>query len=476
MANKDILDELFKNYKNKFNGLGGLAKSVGTAAKTAGKALPGWAYMLPVATQGLVNKSISDFDTKIKGQEFIKNLNDVGATLRAQQRMKGSPSKFIRDVLSVPGLNQATIDAYKQLQKQGLQQTPAATQKQIDKASEEVTGQVLPQDIGPDFKPLPSLPMNAINWDESRYAQPGANGLPVGSGELPDFLPVEKPNGVVSKTQTNQPLSQDKAEANQGLSIDDIIALAQQQSQISNEFSKPVSDYLQSYIENYDKNNRASFWRTLGLAGVSKLLGEKTPMEAARYADYNKNNAGLFNMVDSLSKVREQQNFNPLPIYGNIAIANAMGLSPITAMANPDLIKIYSTMYGHNLGYTEAMNKLRAEQDIANMLEQGRADRASNENILKQNELELKRWQHQNPTNTLPAQAQLIGSLVQAASFDPNMRAIINTPQFIEYAMKLTGYDPSQIANTMTPQQQAKVLMAPGNKSGLNIPAPPRAR
>lgn len=475
MANKDILDELFKNSKNKFNGLknvqktpnnkmwGPLGLGIGAGLSLQG-AIEARKYLKSLGEYGAVADQNKD------ARQIIKDFNSL---YFKNNNGNGIGNKGIETIMRLNGLYDVPA---KKSQLNQVAQPTAPTQQQLDQAAKTVTGQVLPKDTGPEFKSLPALPVNAINWDESKYASPGANGLPVGGGELPDFLPVEKPDGVISKTQPKQEPSQDKTEANQGLSIDDIIALAQQQSQISNEFNKPVSDYLQSYIENYDKNNKASFWRTLGLAGVSKLLGEKTPMEAARYADYNKNNAELFNIVNSLSKVREQQNFNPLPIYGNIAIAKAMGLSPITAMANPDLIKIYSTMYGQNLGYTEAMNKLRAEQEIANMLERGRSDRASNENILKQNELELKRWQHQNPINTLPAQAQLIGSLINAASFNPTMRDVISTPAFMEYAMRLTGYDPGQIANTMTPQQQAKALMAPGNKSGLNIPAPPRAR
>ena len=474
MANNDILDNLFRGAQNK---LSQTKRTLGTQPKR------GLSKFLNIPTAVGVG-GLMGLQGSIDTRKYLKSLGEYGEVAdpnkSARQIVQDFNSLYFKNNKS--GVGDKGIETIMKMA--GLYNPPTKTatieqpskQQQLNQVSKEVTGQVLP--IEPDnqsidtLPALPILPRNAVEWDRVQIATPGASGLPT---NIPPELYSGQPNVSLPTNQVGnrvEPLTQNRQQV--GPSLDDLLALAQADHLTSSQFNQPYITALQSVIDSYNKNQEDNFYRDLYLAAQAGLGRNSAYAQMIGGYDKNKDAITVANLVKQLGEARNQQAFNPLPIMGNVAVANAMGLSPITAMANPDLLKIYSTMYGQNLGYTEAMNRLRNETAIANMLEAGRTNRAQLDAQLNRDKMELERWKQLNPTNQLPAQAQLIGSLINAASFNPAMRDLL-TPEFLNYATRLTGYTPS-IQGIVTPQQQAQAIMNPNTRSGLNIPTPPRAR
>lgn len=225
-----------------------------------------------------VNKANSDFATKQAGQKFIDYLDNVGATLDAQSKMKGSPSKFVRDVLSTPGLNQATIDAYKKLQSGELK--PAS---KPSKKTSPVKG-VAKGNITKNSYPKGSVTQDMLvggSYIPYNESLEGGEGLP----PLPDNLPVDGVSVAYNSTYGGNSYPGGKLGPSLGINYTDPITLDDlgiidpaKLQQIRDTYSLSPDDYLGMYKDDYRRIGEqalANKWSRMNVAPYSELAARQ---------------------------------------------------------------------------------------------------------------------------------------------------------------------------------------------------------
>lgn len=288
----------------------------------------------------------------------------------------------------------------------------------------------------PPIEPLKEEPKKtAVTNKPNLYNFDPATGLPI--------LPGESIGLDTNSYDTIQPPSQNQAVGNQqqtkqpGRTVNDIIALAQAQQQLRNEQMAPYIEALQEAMEKYGEGRNRNFFRDLGLAGLTGLTGNQAYSRMIGGYDDNQVLDKRLSLQQQLAGLKQQQLFDPTPIYGNAELVQRMGLAPEAALANPDFLKQYANIYNYGLDYNAVLARLKQQE------QQNALDRQLKWNI------------HMNPQyNTLASQAQLGSSLLSNMQISPALRESM-TPEMIQYLISLTGYKPGS-----TPVQAQK----PGQK------------
>lgn len=258
-----------------------------------------------------------------------------------------------------------------------------------------------------------------------------ATGLPILPGEAVG-LDTNSYDTIQSPPQ-NQAVGNQQQTKQAGRTIEDIIALAQKQQQLRNEQMAPYIEALQEAMEKYGANRENNFKRDLSLASLSGMT--KNPAYAKMIGSYDENQQleKRLALQKQLADLKQQQLFDPTPIYGNAELVQRMGLAPEAALANTDFLKQYANIYNYGLDYNAVLARLKQQE------QQNALDRQLKWNI------------HMNPQyNTLSSQAQLGSSILSNMQFSPALRESM-TPEMIQYLISLTGYKPG---STPAPAQQ----------------------
>lgn len=282
---------------------------------------------------------------------------------------------------------------------------------------------------------LPILPEEAIDWGtkDNNLTQPPTQSQAVGYTQ-----PVQQ-----TSQQPQQPQQSEVA-------IDDIVALAQAQHQLRNEQMAPYIEAIQEAMEKYGANKENNFKRDLSLASLAGMT--KNPAYAKMIGLYDENQPmeKRLALQQQLAGLNQQQLFDPNQIYGNAELVQRLGLSPMAALANPDVLKQYANIYNYGLDYDAVLARLKQQE------QQNALDRA------------LKWEMHMNPQyNTLASQAQLGSSILANMQFSPALRESM-TPEMIQYLISLTGFKPNGQPVVNQPQQPGVVPQQVPTRGNLN--------
>lgn len=369
-------------------------------------------------------KSIYDVDSK----ELNRIKRDFNSLYFKNPANLGPTSKALQAIVSLPAFG--TAPGYKGLEKfvsnlvgdtNGYTEPNGMANPPIEPLKEEPKKTANQNSIKKyQFDPLtglPILPEEAVEWD--------------GGGEGLTQPPSQ--NQAVGYTQPNQQGQQAQQQTKQaGRTVDDIIALAQAQQQLRNEQMAPYIETLQEAMEKYGANRENNFKRDLSLASLSGMT--KNPAYASMIGRYDENQPleKRLALQQQLAGLRQQQLFDPTPIYGNAELVQRMGLAPEAALANPDFLKQYANIYNYGLDYNAVLARLKQQE------QQNALDR-------------MLKWDiHMHPQyNTLASQAQLGSSLLSNMQISPALRNSM-TPEMIQYLISLTGYKPG---STQVPAQ-----------------------
>ena len=184
---------------------------------------------------------------------------------------------------------------------------------------------------------------------------------------------------------------------------------------------------LQEAMDKYGEGRNRNFFRDLGLAGLTGLTGNQAYSRMIGGYDENQPLEKRLALQQQLAGLKQQQLFDPTPIYGNAELVQRMGLAPEAALANTDFLKQYANIYNYGLDYNAVLARLKQQE------QQNALDRQLKWNI------------HMNPQyNTLASQAQLGSSLLSNMQISPALRESM-TPEMIQYLISLTGYKPGSI-------------------------------
>ena len=353
------------------------------------------------AEQSLKNtgRSLSNLDAnelnRIKrdfNSLYFSNPKNIGPTSRVLQAIVSVPASG-----KAPGLNNILGGSGKYTEPSGMNKPPIEPLKKETKKTA-VTNKPNFYDFDPATG-LPILPGEAVGLDTNNYGttQPPAQNQAVGTPQ-----------------QTKQA----------GRTVEDIIALAQAQQQLRNEQMAPYIEALQEAMEKYGANRENNFKRDLSLASLSGMT--KNPAYAKMIGGYDENQQleKRLELQKQLANLKQQQLFDPTPIYGNAELVQRMGLAPEAALANTDFLKQYANIYNYGLDYNAVLARLKQQE------QQNALDRQLKWNI------------HMNPQyNTLASQAQLGSSILTSMQSSPELRRAM-TPEMIQYLISLTGYNP----------------------------------
>lgn len=344
-------------------------------------------------------KSLSNLDAnelnRIKrdfNSLYFSNPKNIGPTSRVLQAIVSIPASG-----KAPGFNNILGGAGSYTEPSGMNKPPVEPLKEKPKKTA-----VANKPNFYDFDPatgLPILPEEAVGLNTNSY----------GSTQ-----PSQQSQAVGNKQQAKQ----------SARTIEDIIALAQAQQQLRNEQMAPYIEALQEAMEKYGVNKENNFKRDLSLASLSGMT--KNPAYAKMIGGYDENQPveKRLALQQQLAGLRQQQLFDPTPIYGNAELVQRMGLAPEAALANPDFLKQYANIYNYGLDYNAVLARLKQQE------QQNALDRQLKWNI------------HMNPQyNTLASQAQLGSSLLSNMQISPELRKSM-TPEMIQYLISLTGYNP----------------------------------
>ena len=386
------------------------------------------------AEQSLKNtgRSLSNLDAnelnRIKrdfNSLYFSNPKNIGPTSRVLQAIVSVPASG-----KAPGLNNTLGGAGRSTNPNGMTKPPIKPSKGEPKKT---SGANKPNFY--DFDPstgLPILPGEAVGLDTHNYGttQPPAQ------------------NQAVGYTQPTQQGQQQGKQA--GRTVEDIIALAQKQQQLRNEQMAPYIEALQEAMEKYGANRESNFKRDLSLASLSGMT--KNPAYAKMIGGYDENQQleKRLELQKQLANLKQQQLFDPTPIYGNAELVQRMGLAPEAALASPDFLKQYANIYNYGLDYNAVLARLKQQE------QQNALDRQLKWNI------------HMNPQyNTLASQAQLGSSLLSNMQISPALRESM-TPEMIQYLISLTGFQPSGQPDVNIPQPTGAPQQQRPPKGNLN--------
>ena len=323
---------------------------------------------------------------------YFSNPKNIGPTSRVLQAIVSIPASS-----KAPGFNNTLSGAGSQTKPNGTTKPPIKPSKKEPKKTA-VTNKPNFYDFDPATG-LPILPEEAVGLNTNSY----------GSTQ-----PSQQSQAAGSPQQTKQA----------GRTVDDIIALAQAQQQLRNEQMAPYMEALQEAMEKYGEGRNKNFFRDLGLAGLTGLTGNQAYSRMIGGYDDNQVLDKRLSLQQQLANLRQQQLFDPTPIYGNAELVQRMGLAPEAALASPDFLKQYANIYNYGLDYNAVLARLKQQE------QQNALDRQLKWNI------------HMNPQyNTLASQAQLGSSLLSSMQASPALRKSM-TPEMIQYLISLTGYKP----------------------------------
>ena len=258
-----------------------------------------------------------------------------------------------------------------------------------------------------------------------------AEQIPVTPISIPSLQPIQQRN------VQSQPVQGQSTGGAAPMTLEDLINIAQsvrqQQAQANADYIAEIEGALQNQ-QNYNKQAMMRDLLWASMAGLTKnnaytnMMGRYNPQQVAN---------DRIKLQQLLAQQKQGQVFDPTSILANAFLMKQLGLPEQAAMASKDAMNMYGNVYRTQQGTADLANKLEAQRLIQEAILKDRQDRWAAE-------LEQRKREYENPRfNNLAAQASVVGSIMNQAQFDPRVKNMI-TPEFIEYAMGLTGYKPTQ--------------------------------
>lgn len=437
-----ILDSLFKGGPR----LDNIGKAVGGVGARLPKGnLPGLLFSgAAMAAPGIID-----------ARRYLKSLGDYGAeSLRrtGNQLTQEEARRIIRDFNSL----------YKKSHPTSIPRaiTNYGTRKPVKSRPQstlETPPTSLPTAQPQTLMPAPNVPGFGNNMDIELPDIYKAAGIDINAGDDVGYNTVPGSNLPL-------PVGQQAAGSTPNSNVltrDQIIEMVRKRQEDLANLYQPYIQELETAQSNLGKNRRQDYYRDLGLAAVAGLSRNNAyERMIGQYSDKDMSKERI-KLAQNLLESKLATQFDPNVIYGDIALAERMGLPIETALADKDKLKTYANMYNYGLDYDAALRRINM---IADSAEKERA---------------FEKWKHDNPRyNTLDAQSKMWSSLMSNAVYIPELQQLFTHPEVVESMIKTLGLDPSFLVKQA--EQQAgsggQQNTKPLNPKVNNIPIlPPSA-
>lgn len=327
-----------------------------------------------------VNKANEDYALQKAGEDFIKYLDNVDSTLKLQNKLKGSPSKFARDVLSVPGINQATINEYmekkanERLESLGLKPKaqpvtkPATTNKQV--ATPNINYKPEFVEVIPPTTQATSIPVET--------SLGGGQGVP----SLPILPASESTSGPSNQTLDAGPVPVDISGQSVGGGINNTTGLA---GALGLGYKQPITEQWLRYVYGVDPDEyQAMAVRDAQRRGAQALANKWAGTNVTPYQElatregmgrwfgqgYNTVNA-IEDRNRELAEAHAMGQATGLPTSYFVEPRNALAYIVNPLIQGLEQRRNYRTLFGNDLEIQKMKNeitgqKINAEQQMAN--------------------------------------------------------------------------------------------------------------
>lgn len=239
------------------------------------------------------------------------------------------------------------------------------------------------------------------------------------------------------------------------LSRDQIIEMVRKRQEDLANLYQPYIQELETAQSNLGKNRRQDYYRDLGLAAVAGLSRNNAyERMIGQYSDKDMSKERI-KLAQNLLNSKLATQFDPNTIYGDIALAERMGLPIETALADKDKLKTYANMYNYGLDYDAALRRINM------MADSQEKDRA------------LKKWIQQHPVfNTLDSQSKVASALMANAPYIPELRNMFQNQEVTNAILSILGIDPKALVQQAEQQagSGAQQNTKPLNPKVNNIP------
>jgi len=326
MAYSDELNRLFKNTKSIASSLGG--KQAGKqASKQAVKQIA--TRLAPMAGGGVLSSVVAPLAGAVLTGQF---LGDVIRNNNISLPTTKNKEKDIQRILEETNIQRQLsglpeIDLYGKNISKPIQ-TPIKKEQQVQ--------QPIKNNSYIDSMGLP--PIDNIG-EMINKLQSGEDIYPTqSSANIPNLPPIEE----LSNSQSSQTEAQPSPEELKDL-FNEILSLKQQSAQQRQGIYQPQLDYLQRYLDEY---NKATKWQARQSAIASGLAGfANNPLiyQNAIANDPRKQMAGLVDLLGQQAQLKDQLRFDPSQIQADAQLAMSEGFSPLLSVGSKDIVNAIAT-------------------------------------------------------------------------------------------------------------------------------------
>lgn len=324
--------------------------------------------------------AISNAITQKAGEDFVKYLDDVDATLKLQKRLETAPGKFNREVLSVPGINQTTINEYmekkanEKLESLGLKPKaqpvaqPATTNKQVATTNKNYKPEFV--EVVPPSTQATSRPVET--------SLGGGQSVP----SLPILPPSESMSGASQQTLDAGPVPADISSQSIGSNANSNTGLA---GALGVGYKQPITEQWLRYVYGVDPDEYQAmairdYNRRAAMALANKWAGTNaTPYQELVTREgmgrwfgqgYNTVNA-IEDRNRELAEAHAMGQATGLPTSYFVEPRNALAYIINPLIQGLEQRKNYRTLLGNDIEVQKLKNeiagqKINAEQQMAN--------------------------------------------------------------------------------------------------------------
>lgn len=327
MAYNDELNRLFKNTKSITSSLGKQ-----TGKQTSKQAVKQIATRLaPMAGSGILSSVVAPLTGAVLTGQF---LGDVIRNNNISLPTTKNKEKDIQRILEETNVQRQLsglpeIDLYGRYISSPKQPQPKQEQQQVKqpvKNNSYISNMEVP--------PLDSIGtmINKLQSGEDIYSAPSGTNIP----NLP---PIEELSSGGQESQTQPQTSPQELKD----LFNEMLSLKQQSAQQRQGIYQPQLDYLQRYIDEY---NKASEWQARQSAIASGLAGfanNSMIYQNAIANDPRKQMAGLVDLLGQQAQLKDQLRFDPSQIQADAQLAMSEGFSPLLSVGSKDIVNAIAT-------------------------------------------------------------------------------------------------------------------------------------
>lgn len=399
-----------------------VGKFMGMPAAVTGAGLQIGNYLyntLPISKAG--NKMMSGINLN-PDAEKVMELNNIGAILDEQASMERSINPFVRNKMSVPGLNQKSIEQYLALNRKNI------GRQLLGEDNINNTNQ-------PSYVDLPVLPLEAYGYDTTNIGV-APKGQPTGGNIEVDEIPVISNTQQIGYNQSVSPTG--KLADTIGINYQDPyqntpqgFANPQKIQWIMDEYGMTPDEYRNAMQRDMSRQYAQQTANKITGTNVTPYSELQAQKDVVKYLSEGYNTEQ--NLINAQRQLAEAY-----------AMGEATGL-PSSYFMDPEKTMQYiinPMIKGREdrLGYRALLGNDAQIQQMKNQMEKYKVDRGYEADLLKMsNDLRIAR---------MNGDIKTISSLLSSAVFDPNfsstdfvkMASTVMSPEKAKELLSLKQY------------------------------------